>query len=142
MRNWYWDNHEIDGNFNNEFLLLTFNREITLNSVSFSFWNADRTRWGHQIDGDDARVYSHDGSDWVYEEQISDGDNGTYTTAFADPYAGSMFAIGATDYNDGWKLRSISVDYEPSVVPLPAAGWMLFAGLGGLAAMKRRRKAA
>lgn len=27
------------------------------------------------------------------------------------------------------------------VIPLPAAGWMLLAGIGGLAAMKRRKKA-
>ncbi|MEE4208604.1 MAG: VPLPA-CTERM sorting domain-containing protein [Parvularcula sp.] len=31
---------------------------------------------------------------------------------------------------------------EAAVVPLPAAGWMLLAGVGGLAAMKRRRKIA
>ena len=30
---------------------------------------------------------------------------------------------------------------NPSAVPLPAAGWLLFAGLGGLAAMRRRKKA-
>jgi len=30
----------------------------------------------------------------------------------------------------------------PSVVPLPAAGWMLIAGLGGMAAVGRRRKKA
>jgi hypothetical protein len=29
----------------------------------------------------------------------------------------------------------------PSVVPLPAAGWMLLAGLGGIAMMRRRAKA-
>jgi len=29
----------------------------------------------------------------------------------------------------------------PSAVPLPAAGWMLLAGLGGIAALRRRRKA-
>ena len=29
---------------------------------------------------------------------------------------------------------------EPPVVPLPAAGWMLLAGVGGLAAMRRRKK--
>ncbi len=28
-----------------------------------------------------------------------------------------------------------------STIPLPAAGWLLIAGLGGLAAMRRRRKA-
>lgn len=30
----------------------------------------------------------------------------------------------------------------PSPIPLPAAGWLLIAGLGGLAAMSRRRKSA
>jgi hypothetical protein len=31
-------------------------------------------------------------------------------------------------------------DASSAVVPLPAAGWMLLAGIGGLAAMKRRRQ--
>ena len=31
---------------------------------------------------------------------------------------------------------------NPGTVPLPAAGWLMMAGLGGLAAMRRRRKAA
>lgn len=31
---------------------------------------------------------------------------------------------------------------DPSVIPLPAAGWLLLGGLGGLAALRRRRKAA
>ena len=30
---------------------------------------------------------------------------------------------------------------SPEVVPLPAAGWMLLAGLGGLAAIRRRQRA-
>ena len=33
-------------------------------------------------------------------------------------------------------------DIGISAVPLPAAGWLLLAGVGGLAAMKRRKKAA
>ncbi len=33
----------------------------------------------------------------------------------------------------------IDPDPDPNVVPLPAAGWMLVAGLGGLAAMRRRK---
>ncbi|GGE25889.1 VPLPA-CTERM protein sorting domain-containing protein [Gemmobacter megaterium] len=31
---------------------------------------------------------------------------------------------------------------NPAPIPLPAAGWMLIAGLGGLAALRRRRKSA
>ncbi|MEM8581636.1 MAG: VPLPA-CTERM sorting domain-containing protein, partial [Pseudomonadota bacterium] len=31
--------------------------------------------------------------------------------------------------------------WKVEVVPLPAAGWLLLAGMGGLAAMKRRKKA-
>lgn len=36
--------------------------------------------------------------------------------------------------------KLINPDVVSSVVPLPAAGWMLLAGVGGLAAMRRRRK--
>lgn len=56
---------------------------------------------------------------------------------------GNRFIIGSYYNTHQFKLESLTVSYEtPSAVPLPAAGWMLFAGLGGLAAMKRRRKTA
>jgi hypothetical protein len=37
--------------------------------------------------------------------------------------------------------NSFSYDVIVAPVPLPAAGWLLIGGLGGLAAMKRRKKA-
>lgn len=48
-------------------------------------------------------------------------------------------------FNSGGK-GDINIDLDPDgpvggAVPLPAAGWMLLAGLGGLAAAKRRKKA-
>lgn len=42
-----------------------------------------------------------------------------------------------------WKADALyvkKIDYHVEPVPLPAAGWMLLAGFGGLAAMKRRLK--
>lgn len=43
-----------------------------------------------------------------------------------------------SDFNDLW----VTVDQSSvNVVPLPAAGWMLLAGIGGLAALKRRKRA-
>jgi hypothetical protein len=37
------------------------------------------------------------------------------------------------------ELRATFRTVEPNVVPLPAAGWLLIAGLGGLAAIRRRQ---
>lgn len=39
-------------------------------------------------------------------------------------------------------VSTLTIQGKVSVVPLPAAGWMLLAGLGGLVAMKRRSKVA
>ena len=38
--------------------------------------------------------------------------------------------------------RDLWFEYEVNVIPLPAAGWLLLAGIGGLAAVGRRRKKA
>lgn len=62
--------------------------------------------------------------------------SGQATSPFANLYS----------FNSGGK-GDINIDLDlipgsPGVVPLPAAGWMLLAGLGGLVAAGRRRKKA
>ncbi|WP_425099856.1 VPLPA-CTERM sorting domain-containing protein [Tropicibacter sp. S64] len=42
-------------------------------------------------------------------------------------------------FNDGIWSAVLTYDYTPSQVPLPAAGGLLLAGLGGIAALRRRR---
>lgn len=52
---------------------------------------------------------------------------------------GSWFSVVARRDGMRAKIMSITVDYAPSEVPLPAAGFLLLGGLGGLALMKRRK---
>ncbi|MEM6371462.1 MAG: VPLPA-CTERM sorting domain-containing protein [Pseudomonadota bacterium] len=50
------------------------------------------------------------------------------STASGDGYGISALVVGATVG-------------DPNVIPLPATGWLLLAGFGGMAALRRRKKA-
>lgn len=59
------------------------------------------------------------------------------------------FVIGVTDFNDyadaiGAKIGQVIIDTGGggTVIPLPAAGWLLLAGIGALGVMGRRQAAA
>ncbi len=57
---------------------------------------------------------------------------------------GSVFGIGAQGDDDEFKIKKIVFtvhqgQQQPQPVPLPAAGWMLLAGLGGLRLMRSRK---
>ena len=65
---------------------------------------------------------------------------GTYDfpdlAAFTDNLFGVKAGIGGS-----WKLTAATVYYTPSVpeIPLPAAGWLMLAGMGSIAAMRRKK---
>lgn len=63
--------------------------------------------------------------------QVGFGDGGLATINFE---GGTGIFLGDT----ATTAASVKLDVAP--IPLPAAGWMLLAGLGGIAAMKRRKK--
>ncbi len=119
------DSHQVDGKYSNEFLKLTFDKVVELKSLAFSYFT----------DNDKFKLYTWTGSNWNYEGYGA----GSSTYQLSGGYTSSMFLIGATGDHDAWKFKGVGVGH-PNVVPLPAAGWLLLGGLGGLAAMKRRKK--
>ncbi|MBT8460371.1 MAG: VPLPA-CTERM sorting domain-containing protein [Boseongicola sp.] len=50
----------------------------------------------------------------------------------------NLFGIKA-GIGGSWKLMAVTVDYSVPEIPLPAAGWLLLAGIGSIAAIRRRK---
>ena len=125
------DSHQVDGYYKDEVLKLTFNKTVKLDHVSFTYYTAN----------DDFNLYTWDGSSWVSNGQkdaceANCGNAHTvHSYAFAGDYVSNMFLVAAKGNDDDWKFKGVSV----SPIPLPAAGWLLLGGLGGLAALKRRK---
>lgn len=125
--------HQADGNGWKDFISIAFDAPVTLSKVVFSFFGSnDDFRWIHDSSGNGA---------------IGVGD-AISARVSSNPYSGfgsassSLFAIGAFDSDDEWKLKAVTVEFAPPAeVPLPAAGWLMLAALGGLAAARRRRAA-
>ncbi|ABG31053.1 VPLPA-CTERM sorting domain-containing protein [Roseobacter denitrificans] len=62
--------------------------------------------------------------------------------AFLFSGTGNIVFRGSSTFNAGQTRGAFDGVGIPAAVPLPAAAWMLIAGLGGLAAFGRRRKPA
>jgi hypothetical protein len=69
--------------------------------------------------------------------QGNDGGLDLVTMSFSTPVDIATIRM-TSGTNDGFGIDGIQV----GVVPLPAAGWLMIAGLGGLAALRRRKRAA
>ncbi|ARC89190.1 hypothetical protein B5V46_11505 [Rhodovulum sp. MB263] len=115
----FLDSSEIDGFLGNDLLTLSFSQTVDFSQVLFSYWS--------MADSFDLFV---DGVLVSPEERSG-----------PNPYplsglTGTSISFGADGWTDSYKLASITV----APVPVPAAGLMLLGGLGGLAALRRKKK--
>ncbi|MEM6389315.1 MAG: VPLPA-CTERM sorting domain-containing protein [Pseudomonadota bacterium] len=136
----YYDNyHGVGGGYYDEALAVEASERISITSLVFSY--VDRNdhfeiyvdEHGTMTDITNYAGGYHwiGGNRWGYgSESVADGDFAMST--------GMSYLIGVNDHSDDWKLKSIH--YEIAPVPLPAAGFMLLAGLGGLGLMRARQK--
>lgn len=124
------DSHWVDGYYD-EYLLLTFSEEVDLTTAAFAYGDG----------GDDWRVLAGNfhGYSAVDSGTLAGSGYGSsvFTAGIDSDVTATQFLIGTTGNHSEWKLRGVSVEVAP--VPLPASGLLLLAGLGGVAAVRRRR---
>lgn len=123
VEGWFFDSSALDGQIN-ERLTFSFDQDVKMMSLMFTEYD----------DNDPYDIYVDSGAGFSLISSNSYSNPYTFS-----PYlTGDTLRIGVTGDSSAFRVSSVTV----SAVPLPAAGWLMIAGLGGLAAMRRRKKAA
>lgn len=77
----------------------------------------------------------------VFLFDITPSTGSAFAGTFDTQLAGLVNGGGTGQDLSHLEVAGVFTGAPPSPIPLPAAGWMLLAGIGGIAALKRRRKA-
>lgn len=136
------DEHVVDGRRGNEVILFDFGSKLVeLTDARFrwttsTYYCDEYDMYGRCID----RRFDANAKFDFFADGIFIG-RSTYAAAanIFDGVVGSVFGIGASKKNTGFKLAGISAE-EVAPVPLPASSLLLIAGLGGLGMMRRKAK--
>ena len=124
---------DIDGSGSNDILIFRFEEDVTLTQIGFeNFFPGDGFVFAQTLTTPNAELF--DILDLPFDD--TDGDEGFFDLNFT----GSIFGIGAVRDGDDFLLSSLTFDVDVAPVPLPAAGWMLLAGVGGMMSMRRRKR--
>ena len=135
----FGDDFLTDGQDNNEVVLFDFGPlSVRIDSIRLSYVG----------DGDRFSVFGYGNGAGASPTESATGlslINGNWSQAYSGLSlgVGSVFGIGAFGDTDNFLIRRIEftvVNESLSQVPLPAAGWLMVAGLGGLLGLARRRK--
>ena len=115
-------------------------KTVELTSITFAY--ADKYDKFDVFSFGNGAYHGAYATDYEYDIKTGGGSGGysVRTVSISGLDTGSVFGIGAYHHGSEFKIKAIHFE-EVNPIPLPAAGWMLLAGLGGLAAMKRRKKA-
>ncbi len=98
--------------------------------------NLGLTGWGDNVANDFELVFTST----LIEVKVNNVVELSYTSA----QHGSLFTDGSFGFYNysqgGVRYAGITEDVVPGAVPLPAGAWLMLTAMGGIAAMRRRRK--
>ncbi|MEO1026728.1 MAG: VPLPA-CTERM sorting domain-containing protein, partial [Pseudomonadota bacterium] len=116
----------------NDIFVFSFDRQVRLVEVIFENVSGSDD-FVFFVDGATPNATNFDIVNPLPGGPDTDGDEGSF--GFGNQIV-TTFGIGASGFNDNFRISRIEV----TDVPLPASALLLLGGLGGLAAMRRRKK--
>lgn len=133
-----WDSYELDNASRSDWMVFTFNKRVTLNTISFTTSAGD----------DGVKLFSGDGAGGftgLGAYTLKYGTLGRYTLPIPGGFVGRQFAIAANQAGNlagvtDLRVSGVSADATPAApVPLPAPAFLTLGALAALGLVGRRR---